>query len=203
MKLMKFNIVLFSFLLLGLGAKSQQQTLKLDIAYKVAMPLGNFHDLVNKTSFNGWSAALMYGITDQLSVGLGSGFQDFYQKFPRQVYHGAGSDISAVITNSIQTIPLVLKGKYQFTQSGPVQPFAALGLGGSLVQYNKYYGQFSDSHSAFGFTAVPEVGVHIPVNRNVGINVAAAYNYVPLKILDADGLSHASVQAGISIPLRQ
>lgn len=200
---MRINIVLVSFLLLGLSASSQKQTLKLDVAYKASMPLGNFHDLVNKTSFNGWSAAVTYGITDQIAVGFGTGFQDFYQKFPRQVYHGAGSDISAVITNSIQTIPLLLKGKYLFTQSGPVQPFAALGLGGSLVQYSKYYGQFSDSHSAFGFTAVPEVGVHIPVSRTVDINVAAAYNYVPLKILDADGLSHASVQAGISIPLRQ
>ena len=203
MKMKKFNIALLSVLLLCLSASSQERTLKFDIGYSVAMPLGGFRDLVDKTSFNGWDASLMYGITNQVSIGLGSGFQDFYQKFPRQVYHGQGTDISAVITNSIQTIPLLLKGKYLFTQSGPVQPFAALGLGGTLVQYSKYYGQFADSKSAFGFTAQPEVGVHIPVGRKVGINVAAAYNYVPVKALDADGLSHASVTAGISVPLHQ
>ena len=203
MKLKKYNVALLGLVLLYLSASSQERTLKFDLGYKVAMPLGNFRDLTDKTSFNGWDAALMYGINNQISVGLQSGFQDFYQKFPRQVYHGQGTDISAVITNSIQTIPLLLKGKYLFTENGPVQPFAALGLGGTLVQYNKYYGQFSDSRSAFGFTAQPEVGVHIPVARNIGINIAAAYNYVPVKVLDADGLHHASVKAGISVPLRQ
>jgi hypothetical protein len=197
--------IIASAMLLGIQAHSQQGVWKLDLAYKVAMPMGNFKNLVNKPSFNGWQGALMYGVSNQVSVGFESGFQDFYQKYPRQVYHGAGSDISAVITNSIQVIPILLKGKYEFTHSGIVQPFAALGVGGSLAQYSKYYGEFSDAHSAFTFTAQPQVGLHIPIGRmkTAGINVAAAYNYVPYKGLDADGLNHASIQAGVSIPLRQ
>lgn len=201
----KYSVVVLSVLLLGLSARSQERTLKLDVAYKAAMPIGNFKNLTDKTSLNGWEAALMYTITGQVALGFQSGFQDFYQKYGRQVYHGAGGDISAVITNSIQVIPLLLKGKYLFTKAGMVQPFAALGVGGSLVQYSKYYGQFSDSRSTFAFMAQPEVGMHIPVSRarGIGVNIAAAYNYLPYKGLDADGLHHASVKAGISIPLRQ
>jgi hypothetical protein len=195
----------FLSLLLCLGASSQQRTVKLDVAYKAAMPLGNFKNLTDKTSLNGWEAAVLYGLTDQISVGLQSGFQDFYQKYDRQVYHGPGSDISAVITNSIQVIPVLLKGKYTLTKSGVIQPFAALGVGGSLVQYRKYYGQFADSKSGLSFMAQPEVGVHIPVGqaKRMGINIATAYNMVPFKGLDADGLNHASVKVGVSIPMRQ
>jgi len=206
MKYMKYNaVIIISLLLLGLQSHSQQRTLRFEANYNLAMPLGNFKDLTNKTSFNGWQAALMYGLTNQVSLGVQSGFQDFYQKYDRQVYHGAGTDISAVITNSIQIIPLMLTGKYRFTQSGMVQPFVALGVGGGLVQYSKYYGEFSDTHSGFSFMAQPEVGIYIPVGqtKRVGINIAAAYDYVPFKGLDADGLHHASVKAGVSIPLRQ
>jgi hypothetical protein len=206
MKHRKYNfVIIISLVLLGLHGHSQQRTLRFEAGYNVAMPMGNFKDLTNKTSFNGWQAALMYGITDQVSLGVQSGFQDFYQKYPRQVYHGAGTDISAVITNSIQMIPVLLKGKYLLTQSGIVQPFVALGVGGGLVQYSKYYGAFSDTHSGFSFMAQPEVGIHIPVGqtKRVGINIAAAYNYVPYKGLDANGLHHASLKAGVSIPLRQ
>src|SRR5438270_7047260 len=113
MKHMKYNcVIIISFLLLCLHAHSQHRTLRFEAGYNVAMPLGNFKDLTNKTSFNGWQAALMYGVTDQVSLGVQSGFQDFYQKYDRQVYHGAGTDISAVITNSVQIIPVMLKGKY-------------------------------------------------------------------------------------------
>jgi len=199
----KFNLALLS-LLLCLGASSQQRSVKLDVSYKMAFPTGNFKNLTDKSSFNGWEAALMYGITDQLSVGVQTGFQDFYQKYDRETFHTPGSDLSAVITNSVQITPLLLKGAYAFTESNTVQPFVALGVGGSLVQYRKYYGQFSDSRSAFGFMAQPELGVKAAIGRakRTSVHVAAAYDYVPFSYSDADGLHHASLKAGVSIPLR-
>lgn len=205
MKALKYNIAFLGLLLLCLNAQGQERTLKLEVGYKAALPLGNFQNLVDKTSLNGWEAAVMYNLTDQAALGFQVGFQDFYQKYDRQVYHGAGSDISAVITNSVQIIPLMVKGKYRFTPSGVVQPFVGLGIGGNLVQYSKYYGQFADAGSGFSFAAQPEVGVHIPVSRarGIGINIAAAYNYVPFQKLDADGLHHATIKAGVSIPMRQ
>lgn len=203
MKRWKLISVFFLFLIKGAVAFSQQGTLKLDLNYKVGVPTGSFRDLVSKTSANGWEAGVLYNITDQIAAGFQTGFQDYYQKYPRQVYHGEAGDISAVISNSVQVIPLLLKGKYSFSETGVVRPYAALGLGGSLVQYAKYYGQFSDAHSGFGFTAQPEVGVQIPVGRSVMIGVGAAYNYLPIKILDANGLHQASAKVGISVPLRQ
>ena len=153
MNLNKYSMALFALMAVGLTASSQARTLKLDVSYKIAMPMGNFKNLTDKASMIGWEAGLIYNITDQAGVGFQTGFQDFYQKYDRQVYHGGGSDISAVITNSVQLIPLLLKGKYLFTKTGVVQPFVALGVGGGLVQYSKYYGQFSDAHSGFSFMA--------------------------------------------------
>jgi hypothetical protein len=180
MKQIKYSFCFIALLLSGYLASSQKGTTKLDASYKVAVPMGNLRNLISETSGRGWEAAILFGITDAASVGLQAGFQDFYQKYDRQVIHGQGSAISAVITNSVQVIPLMVKGRYLLAQNSTVQPYAALAVGGALVQYRKYYGQFADSRSKVGL----------------------AYNYIPYKAMDADGLHHASLKAGVSIPLR-
>jgi hypothetical protein len=198
------NFLLCLSMVLLLQAQGQQGRFKLDVDYSVGIPTGNLKNLVSETSWRGWSGAIMYGLTDQIELGFGSGFQDFYQKYPRQVLHESGSDVSAVITNSIQTIPILLKGKYKIISTGMVQPFVGLGVGANLIQYQKYYGQFVDSYSRFGFAAQPEAGIHVPIGKlgNAGVHLAAGYNYMPYKQSDADGLHHVVIKAGTSIPLR-
>jgi outer membrane protein W len=203
MKSLKYFFFLSASLLVGAAAFSQQGTWRLNLNYGAAFPGSSMKTMFNDASLRGWSGAVLYGATDQLSVGLQAGFQDFYQKNDRQVLHEDGSDISAVVTHSVQTMPIMLKGQYKFTTEGRVQPFAGLGIGGNLIQYRKFYGQFSENDTKFGFAAQPEVGVHIPVGRGTtGLQVAAGYNLMPYKYGDADGLNGAFIKAGISFPLR-
>lgn len=203
MKALKY---LFSFsfsLLLGAAAFSQQGTWRLNLNYGAAFPGGNMKILFNDASLRGWSGAVLYCATDQLSVGLQAGFQDFYHKKDRAVYNEDGSDISAVITHSVQTMPLMLKGQYRFTTEGRIQPFAGLGVGANLVQYRKFYGQFSENNTKIGLAAQPELGVSIPVGRgNTALQVAGGYNLMPYKFGDADGLNSTYLKAGITFPLR-
>lgn len=203
MKSLKYSLLFSISFLLGAAAWSQQGAWRLNLNYGAAIPGSNMKTMFSDPSYRGFSGAVMYGVTDQFSVGFQAGFQDFYQKNDRKVYAEEGSDVSAVVTHSVQAMPLVFKGQYRFTTEGRLQPFAGLGVGGNLVQYRKYYGQFSESDTKFGFAAQPEVGVHIPVGRgNTGIHVAAGYNLMPYKFGDADGLSGAVIKAGISVPLR-
>jgi len=200
---MKLVKILMALLILSTAAMAQQGQFKVDINYTVGLPTGNLKNLVDKTSFRGGELDLMYGVTDRMHVGLALGTQDFYQKYPREVLHSDGTDISAVITNSIQVMPIMAKASMKLTSGGPIQPFVSLAAGGNLVQYRKYYGEFSDSRSKFGFAAQPSVGIHIPFSRGgAGFHIAAGYNYMPFKYNDADGLSHGVVKAGISVPLR-
>src|SRR5690349_7755211 len=99
-----------------LATKAQERELQLDLNYSVGIPSGSFKtDAVDKTSFRGWTANLLYNITDKISVGIGTGFQDFYQIYPRSVYKlSEGGEVSAVLTNSIQTIPVLAEFQYRF-----------------------------------------------------------------------------------------
>lgn len=186
-------------------AFAQQGTFKVDVNYTVGLPVGNLEKLTDQTSWRGGEVAFMYGLSDRASIGLQVGTQDFYKKYPRTLIHESGSDISAVITNSIQVMPIMLKGSWKLAPMGAIQPFIALAAGGNVIQYRKYYGEFADSRSKFGFAAQPSAGINIPFGKNsrAGFQLAAGFNYMPFKYGDADGLNHGVVKAGVSIPLQQ
>ena len=86
---------------IAVASQAQQSSLRLNVNYTMANPSGSLKDYVEEASWRGWTANLLYGISDKLAVGLGLGFHDFYQKYPRAVYQlQEGGEISAVLTNS-------------------------------------------------------------------------------------------------------
>jgi outer membrane protein W len=195
-------------LLLGMAAQAQQQGKTiLDLQYNAALPQGSLKSIVSDNSFRGMKAGILYGITNNLAVGLGTGFQDFYQKYPRQLYKFSdGSDLSAVRSFSIQTIPILAQAKWNFTPGGAVQPYAALGIGGNLISYNDYVGEFSlEQKSSFGFAARPEAGVFVPFHKGgeAGFTIGASYNVMPYKTNDVTNLNSLGIHAGFSIPMRR
>lgn len=197
-------IGLLAVLLFAGPSVQAQQRFRLNLNYNVAVPAGNFQDFIDETSWRGWTGNLLYGINDRISVGLGTGFQDYYQKFPRAVYSlREGGEISAVVTNSIQTIPLLAVAQYNFLPRAVVQPYVGVGVGGNIIVFNQYLGEFSNSESTIGFALRPEAGVQIPIGkRGFGINVNGAYNYMPYTQNNMDGLHNWAVGAGIRFSLR-
>jgi hypothetical protein len=204
MKLIKIFVAAQLLLLLGVGAVAQQGQFKIDLNYQAGLPVGKLKDVVEETSWRGGEIGFMYGVSDAFSVGLAFGSQDFYQKYPRTVLRSSGQDVSAVISNSIQVMPVMARASMKLAPMGPVQPFVSLGVGGNFIQYRKFYGEFADSRSTFGFAAQPSVGVHVPFSKRsgAGFHIAGGFNYMPFKYNDVDGLHHAVVKAGISVPLQ-
>jgi outer membrane protein W len=185
--------------------RAQERTLQFDINYAAGIPSGSFKsDAVDKASFRGWTANLLYNITDKISVGLGTGFQDFYQKYPRAVYKLDGGEVSAVLTNSIQTIPILAEFQYRFLPGNIIQPYVGVGVGGNMIVFDQYLGEFDNSKSSFKFAARPEAGVFIPFRKDgpAGIHVFGAYNYMPYKEDGVDNLNNWGAGVGVKFPLR-
>jgi opacity protein-like surface antigen len=203
MKTMK-SIVFTLVALVSFNAlQAQKGVTKLGVNYSVAFPTGSFKNVVTENSYRGWGVDILHGINNKLQVGLGVSFQDFYQKNDRQVYHtGDGQDISAVLTHSIQTIPILAKVRYSLTESG-IQPYIGLGAGGNLVMFREMLGEFGETQSSFSFAVKPELGVQIPITRGAGLHIGAAYNYLPFDKFGIENFNNISVSAGISIPLRK
>lgn len=184
---------------------SQERKLSLQIQYNVQTPLGAFkNDLVSKTSFNGISAGLMYNISNRFSLGGQTGYNNFREQFPRQVYDTKQGTISAVLTNYVQMVPLQLKGRYQFLPGAIVQPYVGLAAGGNIVTFNQYLGEFGSTKTGFHFAATPEAGVMFPFSRNSGsaFTLGANFNYVPYNYNGIDNLNNWGVYAGFKFPLK-
>ena len=186
--------------------KAQQRTLSANLNYNIGIPTGNFKDFVSDASPRGFTADIVYGINDRISIGFGTGYQDFYQKYPRQVYKlSTGGDISAVVTNSLQVIPVLALAKFNLAPGKAIQPYIGVGVGGNLVMYNQYLGEFSNSDNAFRFAARPEAGFFIPFKKGMesaGINISGAYNYMPYKNGGLENLNHWGMGLGIRIPVK-
>lgn len=206
---MKTSYKIFAVLVAGLfvagAARAQEGRLHLNINYTISTPVGDFKDFINKTTYRSWAASLLYGINDKVSVGLGTGFQDFYQKYPRDTYKlEGGGDISAVVSNSVQAIPVLAQVQYNFSPQAIVQPYVGVGVGGNLILYRQFLGEFGSSKTKFGFAARPEAGVFIPFRKGgpAGITLRADYNYMPVNYNDLQGMDNWGAGIGVKFPLQ-
>ena len=201
----KIKIVIIILLAGVINTSAQRGELRMTASIAGATPSGDFRDVVDKTSLRGADVTILYGINDKFSAGLNIGFQDFYQKFPRSVYKlSDGSDISAVLTNSIQTLPILATAKYSFLPQARVQPYATAGVGGAIVLNRQYIGEYPNETNKFSFAAKPGVGVYIPFRKQgeVGVNLGVNYNYIAYKQDDISNLSYIGFTIGIGFPMR-
>lgn len=194
---------------LSVSANAQQKgILKFDLNYSYGIPLGSFkNDIINNASPRGGTGALMYGINNKWSAGLQFGYQDYTQKYPRAIYQtGDHEETSAVLTNSIQTIPLIAKAAFQpfGGNNAMVQPYISAGAGFSVIDFRQYLGEFGGSANSTSFTAQAGAGIMVPFSKGgaSGFSVGADYNYISYKQNGYNNLNNLSLHAGIHFPLR-
>lgn len=205
---MKNIRIIFIAALLGViahTANSQQGEVRMTASIAGGMPSGDFKDIVDKTSLRGADISFLYGINEKWAAGLNVGFQDYYEKFPRALYKMSdGSDISAVITNSIQTIPFLATARYNFNSTAKIQPYASAGLGGAVVINRQFVGEYPNDDTKVGFAARPSVGVYIPFRKQgeTGLNLGLNYTYIGYKQEDVSNISTIGFTVGIGFPMR-
>lgn len=206
MKKYKIVLAVLGVMFMSQSVSAQKKTFKVDLNYNYSMPLGGFKsDVVNNNSPRGFMGDLMYSFSDKLSAGLGFGFQDYYQKYPRTLYPlGKYQQVSAVLTNSIQTTPILIKAKYSLLTATYLKPYVSLGAGANIIDFNQYLGEFGSSETSVGFRAQGGLGLMIPFKKtsSSGINVGATYDYAPYNKNGYHDLNNINFQAGVTINLK-
>lgn len=201
----KFILIVVAFSFGSLTTYAQKGVLKFDLNYNYSVPLSGFKsDLVKDASPRGIRAGIMYSFNEKLSAGFESGFQDYYQKYPRDIYSmGKSQQVSAVLSNSIQTMPLLLKAQYLVTPSGFVRPYVSAAAGANIIDYKQYLGQFASSKTNIGFLAEAGAGIKIPFAKSnySGLELGATYDFAPYKKYGFNDLNNFNVKAGVYFKL--
>ncbi len=199
-----FGLV-FLFWIAGAGSALAQERMQLKLGMNSGMPVGGFKDYMGKNSFRGFHGEVSYPVTARLHVGLGIAYNDYYEKTARQLYETKAGTISAVISKSIQTTPIMAKANYELTGDGWIRPYVGLGAGVNLISFNEYLGEFGDQQTAFKLAVGADAGVNIPFNktyRTSGINLGGRFNYMPYHRSGLDNLNNWGVHLGVYFPLR-
>ncbi|MBX5439769.1 MAG: outer membrane beta-barrel protein, partial [Thermoflavifilum sp.] len=183
---------------------SSDHPLLFSLNYNVAGTLGAAHDFVSKVSPRGWYASLLYPINAQWAVGLSGGYQDYYEKIPRQVYHQPGNDISAVQTHVIESIPIMATGQYNFSSAQWIHPYVSLGIGVQNLDYQQWWGEYKESDNRWKFALSPAVGLQVPFSKaqTIGLNVQAGYAYSPYNRNNISNISNWFARIGLFASLR-
>lgn len=212
---MKRSVRMFVFLFVLMTGYSQWAKaqlsvgeMRLNLFYNYSMPQGSFkEDMISNGSPRGGKGELMYGLSRTLAAGVHVGFQDYYQKYPRDVYSTSkNEEVSAVLTNSVQTTPIVAKVLFSplGNQRLLIQPYVSAGAGLNLINYRQFLGQFESSDASAGFVAQAGAGIQIPFGgvSSSGIMLGVNYNYAPYKKYGFSNLNTLDFQAGVFLPLR-
>lgn len=197
------TLVLSLLLLAGTICRAQNEFL-FSADYTINFPSGSFHNEIKNPAFKGISVGASYVITGRLWAGLSLAYNDYYQKYPRQVYpYGPGSDISAVVSNSIQQTPLLATIDYILVKKGVVKPYVGGGVGVNFISVDQYLGEFDNPASYIRLALQGEVGVLIPISKYSpkAIRIGGNYNYAPLNGYGISNLDNWGVHAGIILPL--
>lgn len=176
-KLLIITIVLF-----GMSPLLKAQMFNLN--YQISVPFGDLKDFTDKASFRGMDLEYHKFVSDRFSMGFAAGWNVFYQDINHATgdFHFKGNDNLYTMTGNqyryINTVPLTLIGRYFLTDgTSAVQPFLGLGAGARWTEKRLEIGQFTSTLSRWQFTFAPEIGMIVPFNDQVALNVGARYSY--------------------------
>ncbi|HWB26633.1 MAG TPA: outer membrane beta-barrel protein [Chitinophagaceae bacterium] len=206
----KLKIIIATLVLGAVSAtgRAQKGDVKFNLDYNYSMPMGNFkNNIISNASPRGGTGEIMYSLSNKVAIGGLAGYQDYYQKYPRALYKtGPNETTSAVLTNSIQSIPVMAKVNYMplGSSGAPVQPYLSGAAGFTFIGFKQYLGEFGSSDNAVSFAAKAGAGVFIPFGKlsAAGVSVGADYNYVPYNKNGFGSLNSLNVHAGVYFPLR-
>lgn len=191
-------------------AASAQSKVKMELSYNISAPVGSFkNDYISQTSFRGATGEISYIFNPKFSLGLQSGYQNYYQKYDRAVYKLDGDQtVSAVLTNSMDITPVLLRGTFSPLgnhASAKLQPYVSAGAGVNLVNYGQYLGQFGGTEASSPFAAQLGAGLQIPFgsSRNqTGFKIGVSYNYSSYNHNEIAHLNNIGVNAGVVFGLK-
>ncbi|OLY91183.1 Outer membrane protein beta-barrel domain-containing protein [Cnuella takakiae] len=196
-------------LLAAMVPAAAQERTTMGVQYQYGLPMGGFkNSLIKDGSPRGASIDIQYAINPQWRIGGALGYQDFYQKNPRQTYKMSdGSDISAVVTNSVQSTALMAKGSFLplGADSSRLQPYITLGVGANMVQYSQLLGEFGSSDDVWiRMAAQGGAGIQYALGAKgqTALTLGAVYNYMPLNQAGIKNINNLAVQAGVRFILR-
>lgn len=197
---MKQLIFITAFFGFSFIANAQQGFTKTSLQQATVMPIGNFSNFIKVPSARGVTGSLDYFISSSISAGISAGYYDLYDKKDRATYKINGLDVSAVKSHSVQLIPVLVRGGYNwFKEESAFQPYINVSTGVNFINYQEWYGTLIDEQNRVRLAIAPEIGSRIAFNKRsmLGADVSLRYNYTAFKYNNVKNIQTISLNIGL------
>jgi hypothetical protein len=163
------------------------------VNYEIGLPIGDFRDFIDDTSWRGFSFEGRSMVRPKLSVGLGFNWNRYDQTFSLLSVSPStgGGTLSGPVYRYADA--LAVKGLlHYYLREGPLRPYLGVGLGGVWTYAYAQTADLARSDNGFDFIASPELGLMWTAAHgasSLGLNLAFRYNFTT-----ADFLSVSNAQ---------
>jgi len=148
--------------------------------YQVSFPLGDTKDFISDVSWRGFGLDFRYSVQKAVTVGFVTGWNIFYEQVNEttQLETNPPGAITALTNRYTNFVPVMINTHYYLGKKGEIRPYAGLSAGGYWVTQELQIGILNIKNDSWEWGVAPEVGIIVPVQRDLAILVAAKYNYL-------------------------
>lgn len=169
-------------------------------SYKMNIPLADFRQYIQPTSFTGVEAEFRYFKNDWFSFGLKLGWASFYEYIPEDTYYWQNMALTAEQWNYLYVSDFNFQAHFYAPTKILIKPYLGIGLGSSFVQDYKKVGDMIFNKNEWGFSLTPEIGFlfHLPEPDGLSFFISSGYHHVFLKNEHYDYISNINLKFGIA-----
>jgi len=182
-----------------------QDNIKMLFSYNYGMGFatGDLKSYIDKKLFDGFSIESRFFVKKNISLGLNVGYNDFRKYFDREVYANStgNGNTSVVQTRYFNTVPVLVTGFYYLNSTSAFRPYAGIGLGAYVSNYQKYFSTLESKHTKTTFGLRPEIGTLIKLRDGLGLIVSGRYNFATYSYQEFSNLSYFELNFGLSFSI--
>ena len=189
--------IFFVLLVMGVITATQvnAQSGLFSIQYSMGLATGDLKDFNSSASFRGMSFEYRYLIQPDLSVGLETGYNLFYDREDYATYTQGTVSLSGIQYRYTHAVPVLATFDYYLKPDNQFNPFVGLGLGTLYTYRDLDMGMFTMESDVWQFALRPQVGVLI-TTPSADLIVAAKY-FSGFKANDTEGQQYFSLNIGL------
>lgn len=193
---MKHRMLIIAVLFICNTSYAQHGSITL--SYPISFPTGDLGDYIGKTSFRGVSAEFNTKVQPQITVGIESGWNTFYDRADSKEYKSGSATITGVQYRYTNTLPVIGGFKYFIkTAGGNIKPFVGAGAGTMYARRVTDFGLYEIADEAWQLCFRPEAGIKFKTNAGVQPYIGLKY-YASFNGGGLDGQKYLTLNLGVS-----
>ena len=188
------------FILIFISSIGFGQSLFIGANYKMNIPVLDFKNYIEPTSYVGVDIDFRYFKNNWFSFGLRLGWSSFYENKPIETYYWENMALTAEQWNYIYQTDFAFQVQFYIPTNILIKPYFGVNFGSSFVQDYKKVGDLTFNRDFWGFNYNPEIGFlfHLPKPDGLAFYLSAGFHQVLLKNNHYDNISNIVIKFGIA-----